>query len=257
MRNTRVIALLCFVCVPVLGAWDCPGEEDGPVQIQNEPADPDPAVDPADCDPCADGEAVFGPEEFTRGHCQPQSQTRTFTMDLDEEACILVTNDGVSAAWIKIDGEKIFKPCDFNPHVTDLQKTVPLAAGEHELKVRVSSCPGSSLTIEIRACAEQPGPRMCSDVAVDWCEAKSWTVVADALDGNIVCTVDGRSAENNCDQCNEYNIVIWEDGSGDRYCPSINYSTYAGNIYCGHNPCECGDNLVWCGTWDMLGCEAD
>jgi hypothetical protein len=178
-------------------------------------------------------------------------------MDVAEEACIVVTNAGNAAAAIGVDGDPVIGPWDFNPHVDRVTRTVALAAGDHELTVVLASIPGTSLTVEVRACADTPAPRMCSDVAVEWCEGKSWTVVGGPLDGNIVCTVDGRPAEENCDQCNEYNIVIWEDGSGDRFCPSINYSTYAGNIYCGHNPCECGDNLVWCGTWDMLGCEAD
>ncbi|MFC2054040.1 hypothetical protein ACFLV7_07050 [Chloroflexota bacterium] len=78
----------------------------------------------------------------------------------------------------------------------------------------------------------------------------------EATGDSIVCLDDRHSAEENCGGCGEYNIVVWEDGFGDWYDPRT-YSTVAGNIYCGHNPCVIGDNLVWCGTWDMQNCIPD
>ncbi len=93
----------------------------------------------------------------------------------------------------------------------------------------------------------------CSVVAANWCSAKGWPVVGAAQGGNIVCTSDGRGDANNCDTCATYNIVVWQNGSQERYCPGA-YSTVAGGVYGAHTPCACGDNLPFCENWDMQGC---
>jgi hypothetical protein len=99
--------------------------------------------------------------------------------------------------------------------------------------------------------------RLCSEVANDHCEAKGWVVVEGPSGGNIVCTIDGRSSGNNCDTCSTYNIYVWEHGSEERHCTGYGYSTNAGNFYSAHTPCACGDNLDFCGSWDMEGCIPD
>jgi hypothetical protein len=106
--------------------------------------------------------------------------------------------------------------------------------------------------------SDPPTPLLCSEAAAAYCADIGWFQVSDPAtdDGQIICTIDGRPAGENCGGCAEYNIVVWEDGAGDRFCPGT-YTTYAGNVYCGHHPCECGDNLIWCGVWDMQGCEPD
>jgi hypothetical protein len=81
-------------------------------------------------------------------------------------------------------------------------------------------------------------------------------VVGAAQGGNIVCTIDGRSPANNCDTCDTYAMVVWVNGSPERYCPGA-YSTVAGAVYSAHTPCECGDNLDFCTNWDMQGCVPD
>ena len=58
----------------------------------------------------------------------------------------------------------------------------------------------------------------------------------------------------NCEGSGHWNLLAWEDGAGDPLCPYIPYSTVAGNQYGGHDPCECGDNLVEGDAWDMQGC---
>ena len=82
-------------------------------------------------------------------------------------------------------------------------------------------------------------------------EGLGWEVVDDPLDGNIVCTIDGRGDNENCDTCDTYNIYVWEDGSPERHCAEFNYDTVAGEIYSAHTPCECGDNLDLCDTWSL------
>jgi hypothetical protein len=82
-------------------------------------------------------------------------------------------------------------------------------------------------------------------------------VVASASGGNIVCTSDGRGANNNCDSCSTYNIMVWSNGSPERYCTGYSYSTVAGRFYGAHSPCTCGNNLPLCGSWDMHSCTPD
>jgi hypothetical protein len=228
------------------------GAEDGSVTPAPDAAGP--------IDPCTDGVTVFGPETFTRVCGPPLEEWRQFSVPEDGDICVLVTNNGVSAAKIKIDGSVLIGPNQFNPNVTDISATTGVAAGDHELYVRIESAPGTELTIEIRFADPPPATPYCSEVARAWCEDKGWTVVNSPPPsaGNIVCTVDGRAAQNNCDDCSTYNIVVWKDGSEEQFCPGT-YSTEAGKVYGGHAgfPCQCGDDLEYCGTWDMQGCTPD
>jgi len=130
------------------------------------------------------------------------------------------------------------------------------------------SCPQGEAVIGIAGdgsviCGEgpfegyQPPPRPCSEVAKEWCTSKGWIVVGQPMNGNIVCTFDGRSTGHNCDTCSTYNIVVWQDGSPERHCTNYSYSTSAGNVYSAHTPCQCGDNLDFCNTWNMQNCIPD
>ena len=104
-------------------------------------------------------------------------------------------------------------------------------------------------------CTSTP-TQACSVVAKAACAAKGWQHVG-GYDGNIVCTIDGRSTGNNCDTCSTYNIFVWKNGSKELHCPQYNYSTVAGKYYSAHTPCSCGDNLDVCGNWDMKNCTPD
>jgi hypothetical protein len=133
-----------------------------------------------------------------------------------------------------------------NDWITDPQAQADLCAMIDALIAHIETLP--------------PCPVYCSEAAAAFCADIGWIKVSDPAtdEGQIICTVDGRPAEENCGGCAEYNIVVWEDGAGDRFCPEVApYTTYAGNVYCGHHPCECGDNLIWCGVWDMQGCIPD
>ena len=88
------------------------------------------------------------------------------------------------------------------------------------------------------------------------CAAKGWQHVG-GYDGNIVCTIDGRSTGNNCDTCSTYNIFVWKNGSKELHCTNHNYSTVAGKFYSAHTPCACGNNLDVCDSWDMKNCTPD
>lgn len=103
--------------------------------------------------------------------------------------------------------------------------------------------------------------RLCSDVAQDWCEAKGWvredTPLTPAEAGNIVCTIDGRGYGSDCDMCGTYNIVTWRTGSVIQGCNDVSAIMQPGKFYSAHTPCQCGDNVDLCGSWNMQGCLPD
>ncbi|MFC1654228.1 S8 family serine peptidase [Myxococcota bacterium] len=99
---------------------------------------------------CSEGPHVFLPETFHRNQGEPGVETRAFYVPLRTKACVVVANDGISAAWIKVDGSGVFGPSSFNPAVTEITDTIVLDEGEHELSVRLTSKPGAKLSVEIR-----------------------------------------------------------------------------------------------------------
>ena len=206
------------------------------------------------CDPCVDGELIFGPETFQRVGGAPETVTESFYVPLDRDVCISVTNNGCEAAWVTVDDSELITPPGLKSGGPFYQTTIPLGQGEYELSVRLGSAAGCSLEVEMRACELE---HLCSEVATNWCEAKGWQVAASNPAGSVVCTAPGYDEYANCEECGIYNIVVWEDGAGDPLCPGGLCSTLAGRVYGGHDPCECGDNLRYCGTWDMQGCIPD
>jgi len=259
MRLPRLLVLVLTVSALAFGG--CPWDDDddcGSDDAGVEAPAPDASDPGALCtDPCQ-GDLLFGPETFDRTYCEPDTEYRTFDVANAGDVCIVVTNAGNSAAWIKVNGIKYIKPNDFNPWVTEVTETLSLTAGTHDLSVRLASQPGTSITVEVRACDEGPPPqRLCSEVAREFCESKGWNVVGLPELGNIVCTTNGLTVSDNCATCSEYNMVVWTDGSPERECGSIVYSTVTGWVYGGHIPCTCSDNLYTCNEWDTQGCIPD
>ena len=95
-------------------------------------------------------------------------------------------------------------------------------------------------------------------IALQWCQQKGFTVPqgGQAAGGRLYCT-KGIGTGNDCNTCNDYNMIVWVNAAKPLYCMNFNYSTVAGKVYAGHNPCACGDNLINCGVWDMMGCMPD
>ncbi len=260
MRTLRYTLTLALVALLSGGASWCHPED-------KKPADPDAGAPGADAQPPPDGgtaqcvnpcegtQILFGPETFTRSYSAPQTFYRTFELPEAAEVCIHATNFQTAAALVRIDGDQVYSPSDFNPNVTELDTTVSLPAGQHELRVAMASAPGSTLTLEMRTCAPATQDPLCSTVAIDWCEDKGWSVES-VGSGSIVCTSPGFDGGDSCLGCTQYNVVVWSDGGGDPLC-NVTYTTHAGAVYGGHTPCECADNLMECGIWDMLGCIPD
>lgn len=214
------------------------------------------------CDPC-EGDIIFGPDTYVRTIGKPFTVHRIFNMGEDVDVCLTVVNEGISSAWISIDGVEVFSPKDFNKNVTALQVTTFLYAGPHEIAVKMQGPPGGSITLMLRGCITQPPPPLlCSEEAIYQCEAKLWQVVGVyPSEGTVVCTVDGRLPSENCDTCSTYNIFVWKDHAPEHFCAPQDvgfvYSTLAGELYAGHEPCDCGEDLEGCGSWDMRGCIPD
>ena len=206
------------------------------------------------CDPCTEGVAVVPLETYTRASGRPITSYRQFTLEVDSEICLLLENNGCGGAEVKIDGDLLISPGQLNPGVFDLVATTSLSAGNHALSVKVVSAEGCSVDVELRACV--PEPPLCSEVAAAWCEAKGFEVDL-YTDGAVICTASGYDEYSHCEDCSIYNVVVYEDGAGDPLCTSGLSTTYAGHVYGGHDPCECGDNLRYCQPWDMQDCQPD
>ncbi|MFH2009626.1 MAG: hypothetical protein ABI333_23740 [bacterium] len=243
-----LLSLLMVGCPPCTPPQEGNSNNDPPV-------DPDPPVQTSCSDPCEDGERVWGPETFVRESCTPTTYIRNFNMDWDGDTCVVVTNNGCSAAWVKIDGDKVVAENQFNQNVTDIAETTYLEAGQHELKVRVTSVPGCSIDVELRSCEPDANAEMCIDTATAWCLNKGWSV-ATTMNGGLICVAPGHDEYSHCEGCAAYNMVVWLDGASDPLCPNGVCTTFAGNVYGGHEPCECGDNLIWCESWEMDDCTA-
>lgn len=106
------------------------------------------------------------PPVFHRAKGKPVTETLSFSVPLDGELCVVVTNgdkeppDGrrVSAAWIHIDDELVVGPDRFSQIVDKIQIAVPISAGDHELSVKLASKPGSFLTVDLRLLAGDTRP---------------------------------------------------------------------------------------------------
>lgn len=84
---------------------------------------------------------------------------------------------------------------------------------------------------------------------------------------SLICLCCGASFYNDCNSCDTWRMLVWEDGGVDpadswshNYgpVPPPPYRTNAGKYYAGHKPCTGGcNNLPECGTWTLPGKCAD
>jgi hypothetical protein len=114
-----------------------------------------------DSDEGADEEVTF---EVTaeRGTGTPVTVTYTFTT-YDSPAEMEIINGGlyephgekVSSAYIRLNGEVVFRPSDFNQNVDEIEQEITLLDGENVLEVILNSIPGSTLTIVVEQEVEE------------------------------------------------------------------------------------------------------
>lgn len=246
----RTLSLSLVVLLSV--GWKCNPNNQPPPP----PPEPDAGASTTCTDPCQGDLVLFGPETFTRTCGQPNEFTRTLSLPDAMDVCVIANNDHNASAVVRIDGDKVLRQSDFNHNVTRVTHSSSLSVGDHALTIRLTSMPGSSITLEVRACDPTPPAHPpCSVVATSWCESKGWAVES-VGPGSLVCVAPGFNGGDSCLGCSQYNVVVWDDGGGDPLC-SASYSTQDGNFYGGHTPCACADNLMVCGTWDMGGCIPD
>ncbi len=108
---------------------------------------------------------IYGPQRFTRDSGPPVNVVENFSLPTNAVApfTILVENGApsgsnrISSATIKLNGISLYTSNDFNQNVASLTRTVTLAA-TNTLEVKLSSAPGSYLTISLMAtrAATQP-----------------------------------------------------------------------------------------------------
>ncbi len=165
----------------------------------------------------ADTVLVFGPKTYERGKGKPVAVVDRFSAAESDTGCEMWVDNGhrpdghsdessedsqepgdddhdsepsarVSSASISLNGERIFRPRDFNQQVTSLHKPVTLQV-DNRLRVKINSAPGSQLTIEIRC--ETPGNTVpVADAGPDQTVQVGDTV---HLDGSGSTDADGDS----------------------------------------------------------------
>lgn len=116
------------------------------------------------------GTVVAGPFTFLRERGSPVEESVTFPV-VDPNAFyeLRLSNgsaDGtrrVASAVVTLNGEEVYSPSVFNQHMAGLTRQVTLQAGDNQLKVRLRSAPGTSITLEVVRLDGQPcrifGPR--------------------------------------------------------------------------------------------------
>ncbi|MBI5481228.1 MAG: hypothetical protein HY906_20385 [Deltaproteobacteria bacterium] len=112
---------------------------------------PPPPLPPID--PCVDDlgvATVLGPTPVERQEGTPEVITLPFALPAEGLLCFHVENDGLSSASVELDGAAVFRPNDFRPQATVLERRVLAGTGPHEVSARVGSAPGTSLSLTVR-----------------------------------------------------------------------------------------------------------
>lgn len=110
-------------------------------------------------------QALFGPKQYLRTSGPPNQYTDTLTLPAGATAPFLLhivngNADGtnrVSSATVTLNGSQIAGPSDFNQNVAVIDRAVTLQAN-NTLEVRLTSAPGSFLTISVLATSVGPQP---------------------------------------------------------------------------------------------------
>ena len=94
----------------------------------------------------------------------------------------------------------------------------------------------------------------CRNFGDDWS-------VQRITDRALVCTKGSTEALSNCDYCDSWRLVVWEDGGferskGERKNKPESMLTFAGKYYGGKSPCR-SNNYPLCGDWITGGIFTD
>jgi hypothetical protein len=114
---------------------------------------------------------AFGPKQFNRTSGGPNVYTETFQHCGTSPCQIVIVNGNangsnrVSSATISLNGVQIVGPNELNPRVDKIVKSVTLADA-NQLTVRLTSSPGSFLTIDVE-CEASPAALAIGPAGVD------------------------------------------------------------------------------------------
>ena len=156
-RTLRMVAFcMCgLISTVAMGCEGCQGAfPDPPVA---DCSFPDPVVRAVD--PCEDGAFLVRGLHVVRSAGRPDEASVPFEVPAEGRLCVSVRSRHVSSARIEIDGEPVFAPSDFNPHVGFLSRRRDAGPGPAELDVRLASRPGAELIIDVRFAPSEPDPR--------------------------------------------------------------------------------------------------
>jgi hypothetical protein len=156
-RSLILVALLptaCAVPPPELGAFPCVADEectDGLIcdarwSACRDPGLVEPDVEeprPVEVDPTPTLVVV---EEIGGGDQVGQ----VFALEATGDGLLLLHNDGCASARVSLNGERVIRPRDLNPHVERVERSVNLV--EHNrVEVEVRSSPRCSVSLMILA----------------------------------------------------------------------------------------------------------
>ena len=106
--------------------------------------------------PFQGGVLLWGPVTFLRERAKPKTEQVSFALDDATGPFVLRLTNGtsegtrrVSSAVIKLNGQEIFRPSEFNQKVEELRRQVILLSGENLLEVNLRSAPGAIVTLEL------------------------------------------------------------------------------------------------------------
>ncbi len=101
--------------------------------------------------PCIPGpgvETVLGPESFTRRAGPPNDYSRAFSGPATGEICVRSVNEGAHGS-VTIDGAQVIGPRALKPSLRDAQARLALAAGAHDLGVRLTGSKNRTATVTL------------------------------------------------------------------------------------------------------------
>jgi len=90
------------------------------------------------------------------------------------------------------------------------------------------------------------------ELAVQRCSSfgSGWSVVRTS-DKSITCAKSPTTSGSNCDTCDSWRLLVFQNGGTDQSPGGQTYQTKAGYYYGGHSPCQSGWNLPECGLWNV------
>ncbi|MCX5915020.1 MAG: hypothetical protein NTV04_24200, partial [Deltaproteobacteria bacterium] len=102
------------------------------------------------------GVLLWGPVTFLRERAKPKTEQVSISISDPTGPFLLRLTNGtaegtrrVSSAGIKLNGQEVFRPSEFNQQVEELRRQVILLSGENLLEVNLRSAPGSFVTLEL------------------------------------------------------------------------------------------------------------